>query len=63
MTKSLPMNYIDMITGVGLAVKVAGLGPQGPDFEPLFTVELTLGGVDSACQPSEVGEMSTSVLG
>ena len=27
-----------------------------------FTVELTSGGVESACDPSEVGEMSTSVL-
>ena len=26
------------------------------------TVELTPGGVDSACHPSEVGEMGTSVL-
>ena len=32
-------------------------------FEPLFSVELTPGGVDSAYHPSEVGEMSTSVLG
>ena len=27
-----------------------------------MAAELTLGGVDSACHPSEVGEMSTSVL-
>ena len=48
--------------GVGLVVRVAGLGPQGPGFEPLTAVELTPGGVDSACHPSKVGEMSTSVL-
>ena len=34
-------------SGVGFAVKVAGLGPQSPEFEPLSTVELTLGVVDS----------------
>ncbi len=48
---------------VGLVVKVAGLGPKGPEFETLFTIKLTRGGVDSACHPSKVGEMSTSVLG
>ena len=41
---------------------MAGLGPQGPEFEPLSPVELILGGVDSACHSSEVGKMSTSVL-
>ena len=35
---------------------------QGPEFEPLPAVELTPGGVDSACHRSEVSEMSTSVL-
>ena len=29
---------------------------------PLLAAELTPGGVDSACHPSEVGKMSTSVL-
>ena len=48
--------------GVDLAVKVVGLGPEGPEFESLSTVELTPGVVDSVCHPSEVGEMSTSVL-
>ena len=35
---------------------------QGLDFELLFTIELTPDGVDSACHPSEVGEMRTSAL-
>ena len=43
-------------------VRVAGLGPLAPEFELLITIELTPGGVDSACHPSEVGEMSTSAL-
>ena len=49
--------------GVGLAVMVAVLGPEGPEFEPWSTVQLAPGGVDSACHPSKVGEMSTSELG
>ena len=48
---------------VGLMVKVAVLGPSGPEFEPLSIVELTPDGVDSTCHPSEISEMSTSVLG
>ena len=47
--------------GVGLAVRVSGLGPWGPEFESLYAVELTPGGADSDCHPSEVGEMSTSL--
>ena len=43
-------------------VQVAGLRSQGLEFEPLSAVELTQGGVDSACHPSDVGQMSTSVL-
>ena len=44
-------------------VKVAGLRSSGLEFEPLFLiVELTPGGVDSACHPSEVGKKSTSLL-
>ena len=42
---------------------MAGLGPKGPEFESLSAVELTPGGVDTTCHPSEVSEMSTSVLG
>ena len=44
-------------------VKVASLGSWSPTFDPLSIVELTPGGVDSACHPSEVSEMGTSVLG
>ena len=43
-------------------VQVAGLRSQGLEFEPLPAVELTQGGVDSACHPSDVGEMSSSAL-
>ena len=49
-------------TGVGLMVRVAGFRSLGPEFETLSAVELTLSGVDSACHPYEVEEMSTSVL-
>ena len=48
--------------GFGFVVMVAGLESSGPEFEPLSAIELTPGGVHSACHPSEVGEMSTSVL-
>ena len=49
--------------GVGLMVRVVGLGSQSPEFKSRFAVELIPGGVYSACQPSEVGKMSTSLLG
>ena len=42
-------------------VKVAGFRSSGLEFELLLAIELTPGGVDSACHLSEVGEMSTSV--
>ena len=58
----LPSSKGLLMPCVGLAVRMAGLGTWGPEFEPLFTIELTAGGGDSACHPSEVGEMSTSVL-
>ena len=49
--------------GVDLAVRVASFGAKGPEFEcPSAVEELTPGGVDSACHPAEVGEMSTIVL-
>ena len=50
------------MSGVGLMVKVVGLGSENPEFKPRSTVELILGGVDSACHPSEVGKMRTSLL-
>ena len=40
--------------------RVAGLGSWGPEFEPHWL--LTPSWVVSACHPSEVGEMSTSIL-
>ena len=43
-------------------VRVMGLGSYDPEFKPHSAVESIPGGVDSACHPSEVGEMSTSEL-
>ena len=48
-------------SGVGLAVSVAGLGSEHPEFKPL-AVELTTGRVESACHPFVVSKMGTSVL-
>ena len=42
-------------------VGVAGLRSEGLEFKPLVAVEFTPDKVDSDCQPSEVGKMSTSV--
>ena len=52
--------------GVGLMVRVVGLGPQDlgssdPEFKSRSAVELIPGEVDSACHPSEVGKMSASM--
>ena len=47
--------------GVGLMVRVVGLGSENPEFKSPSAVELTPGGVDSACHPSEVGKMSASL--
>ena len=44
-------------------VRVVAWDPKGPEFKPRWATELIHQGVDSACHPSEVGEMSTSVLG
>ena len=49
--------------GVGLLIRVAGVGSKGPEFKSWSAVELIPGAVDSACHPSEVGRMSTSLLG
>jgi len=43
-------------------VKVVGLGSEDPEFKSCLAVELIPGGVDSACHPSEVSKMSTSLL-
>ena len=37
--------------GVGLMVRVVGLGFQDPEFKSPLAVELIPGGVDSACHP------------
>ena len=49
--------------GICLTVRVVGLGSSGPEFKSCLAVELIPGEVDSACHPSEVGKMSTSMLG
>ena len=51
-----------VLPGVGLMVRVAGLGSSGPEFKFHLAVELIPGGVNSACHPSEVGKMSASLL-
>ena len=48
--------------GVGLMVRVVSLGSKDPEFKSQLSVELIPGGVDSACHPSKVGKMSTSML-
>ena len=41
---------------------MAGFGPESPEFDRLSAIELTPGGIDSACHPSNIGVMSRSVL-
>ena len=48
--------------GVGFMVRVAGFGSEGPEFKSRSAVELILGGVNSACHPSDFGKMSDSLL-
>ena len=48
--------------GVGLMVRVADFGSEGPEFKSHSAVESIPGGVNSACHPSEVGKMSASLL-
>ena len=48
--------------GVGLMVRVVGLGSEDPEFKSHSDVEFIPGGVDSACHPSEVGKMNASML-
>ena len=50
------------LPGVGLMVRVVGLGSFDPEFKSHSAVELIPGGVDSARHPSEVGKMSASML-
>ena len=47
---------------VCLMARVVGLGSWDAEFKSSSAVELILGGVDSACHPSEVGKMSASLL-
>ena len=48
--------------GVGLMVRMVGLGSQDPLFKSHSAVEVIPGGVDSACHPSKVGKISASLL-
>ena len=48
--------------GVGLMVRLVGLGFEDLELKSHFAVELIPGGVDSACHPSVVGKMSASML-
>ena len=48
--------------GVGLMVRVVGLGSKGPELKSHLAVELIPGWVDSACHPSDVGKVSASLL-
>ena len=48
--------------GVGLMVRVVGLGSYDPEFKSHSAFELIPGGVDSACHPSEVRKMSASMV-
>uniref|UniRef100_A0A8C4QEY6 Uncharacterized protein n=1 Tax=Eptatretus burgeri TaxID=7764 RepID=A0A8C4QEY6_EPTBU len=48
--------------GVGLMMRVVGLGSKDPEFKSHSAVELIPGGVGSACHPPKVGKMSASLL-
>ena len=48
--------------GVGLMVRVVGFGTLGPEFKTRSAVELIPDGVNSTCHPSEVGNLSASML-
>ena len=50
------------MAGVGLMVRVVGLGSYDPEFKSPSAVELIPGGVDSACHPSEVDKLIASLL-
>jgi len=51
-----------LMPGVGLMVRVVGLGSSSPELKSRSAVELIPGGVNSACHPSEVGKISASML-
>ena len=58
----LIMSHFHIMPGVGLTVRVVGLGFKDPEFKSCSVVQLIPGGVDSACHPSEVGRMIASLL-
>ena len=59
--KIFGFGWLNML-GVGLMVGVVGLESWDPEFKSHSVVELIPGGVDSACHPSEVDQMSASLL-
>ena len=59
---TLTPEYIEIMPGVGLMVRVVGLRSQEPELKSCSAVELIQGGFDSARHPSEIGKMSTSLL-
>ena len=56
-------NSAIVVPVVCLMLWVVGLGSSGPEFNSHLAIGLIPSGVDSACHPSEVGRMSTSLLG
>ena len=56
------MHSTMVMPGVGLMVRLEGLGSWDPEFKSTLAVELIPGGVDAACNPSEVGKRSASLL-
>ena len=63
--KSNPLVFITYPThmsGVGLMVRVVGLGSEDLEFKSHSVVELIPGGVDSARNPFDVGKMSARLL-
>ena len=55
--------WVEGVLVVGLILRAAGLVSEGPEFKSCLAVELISGGVDSACHPTEVNKMSSSLLG
>ena len=62
MIGEVSVGYGECMTGVGLMVRVVGLGYYDTEFKSQLAVELIPGGVDSACHPSELGKTSASML-
>ena len=55
-------HVVYVMPGIGLMVRVVGLGSYDPEFKSPLAVELIPGEVDSACHPSKFGKMNASLL-